>query len=498
LKADILWLMPRISFLLILVLLNAAAGEQTIKDGNQTIDKTSNGLWTLFENDDKALSTTPSYTEGILPELSSIGPAKVTFNLKNNSSSEEVRNIITANDTAKSFRLWANDANNSLLKYEINVPPAHGKISGTVPNLLYLPEKGYSGKDSFGVGVEDENGNRWNISASIDIVQLYHPPSVRIRSPQNGMIFSFNSFGLIEIPIRVTASGQGISDPIKIYADLIEIGEISCTGSGSCSGTFIWTGDNLVPPLVGKNTLIAKATDGMGVTCQSLPVVIVVNPFEPQVKITSPANGQIFTSPAKISIAAQVEDSNPIEKVEFFANSQKLGEKTDAPYQYDWTDMAPGVYNLAAIATDDNGNSAISGSILTIVVPPQPLAKADLAITLKSSPNPVRKRGNFNYYLTVTNRGPSSATNVFVDDFLPSELDYVSSGASQGEYDYATGTWDVGTITKYRSAKLVITVKVPIDAQSGQITNEAEVAGSESDPNNSNNYAINYAKIRAS
>jgi uncharacterized repeat protein (TIGR01451 family) len=153
---------------------------------------------------------------------------------------------------------------------------------------------------------------------------------------------------------------------------------------------------------------------------------------------------------------------------------------------------------LAAIATDDQGNSAISESILTIVVPPQPLAKADLAITLKSSPNPVRKRGNFNYYLTVTNRGPSSATNVFVNDFLPSELDYVSSGASQGEYDYATGTWDVGAVTKYRSAKLVITVKVPIDAQSGQIINEAEVAGSESDPNNSNNYAINYAKIRAS
>jgi uncharacterized repeat protein (TIGR01451 family) len=492
LKGNILWLLPRISFLLILILLNAAAGEQTIKDGNQTIDKTSNGLWTLFENDDKALSTTPSYTEGILPELSSIGPAKVTFNLQNNSSSKEVRNIITANDTAKSFRLLANDANNSLLKYEINLPPIHGNLSGTAPNLQYLPEKGYTGKDSFGFGVEDENGNRWNISASIDIVQLYHPPSVRIRSPQNGMIFAYNSDFLIEIPIHVTASGQGISE-IKIYADLTEIGTISCSGSGSCSGTFIWT-----DPLYGKHTLIAEATDGMGVTCMSLPVVIVINPPEPLVRITSPANGQIFTSPARITIAAQVVDSNPIEKVEFFANSQKVGEATDAPYQYDWTDVAPGVYNLAAIATDDQDNSAISESILTIVVPPQPLAKADLAITLKSSPNPIRKRGNFNYYLTVTNRGPSSATNVFVNDFLPSELDYVSSGASQGEYDYATGTWDVGAITKYRSAKLVITVKVPIDAQSGQIINEAEVAGSESDPNNSNNYAINYAKIRAS
>jgi uncharacterized repeat protein (TIGR01451 family) len=489
-KGNILWLLPRISFLLIFVLLNSVTGEQTIDNGNQTIDETSKDLWTIFLNDDKALSAAPSYKDGILPELGNIGPAKVTFNLHNNSSLEEVRNIITANDTAKSFRLQANDANNSLLKYKINAPPAHGKISGTVPNLLYLPDEGYIGEDSFGFEVEDENGNKWNISASIDVVQLYHPPNVRIRSPQNGMIFSYNSEFSIEIPIHVTASGQGISE-IKIYANLNEIGSISCSGSGSCSGTFIWT-----DPFYGVHTLIAKATDSAGVTCKSLPVVIVVNPPEPMVSLTSPANGQIFTSPAKISIAAQVVDSNPIEKVEFFANSQKIGIATVAPYQIDWIDVAPGVYNLAAIATDDQDNSAVSSSILAIVVPPQPLAKADLAITLVSSPNPVRKRGNLNYYLTVTNRGPYSATNVFVNDFLPSELEYMSYGASQGKYDETTGIWEIGDIKKYRSAKLAITVKVPGDAQSGQIINEAEVAGSERDPNNSNNYAITYTKIR--
>jgi hypothetical protein len=311
------------------------------------------------------------------------------------------------------------------------------------------------------------------------------------------MIFSYNSFDLIEIPIRATASGQGISE-IKIYADWLPdpIGEIICTGSGSCSGTFTWTDNSLA--LVGKHTLIAKATDDMFVTCQSLPVAIVVNPPEPRVWITSPVNGQIFTSLARITVGAQVEveEDNSINKVEFFANSQSIGIADAAPYEIDW-DAGPGVYNLAAKATDELGNSAISASILAIVVPPQPLAKADLAITLKSSPNPVRKRSNFNYYLTVTNRGPFSATNVFVNDILPFELeDIVNFGASQGEYDKEEGIWDIGSIAKYRSAKLVITVKVPKDAQSGQIINEAEVFGDERDPNNSNNYAITYTKIR--
>jgi len=72
----------------------------------------------------------------------------------------------------------------------------------------------------------------------------------------------------------------------------------------------------------------------------------------------------------------------------------------------------------------------------------------------------------------------------------------MSYGASQGKYDETTGIWEIGDIKKYRSAKLAITVKVPGDAQSGQIINEAEVAGSERDPNNSNNYAITYTKIR--
>jgi uncharacterized repeat protein (TIGR01451 family) len=490
-KAGVLSLVPRISFLLILVLMSAAAGEQTLNGANQTTNDSINGQWTLFEDNDKALSASPVYMEITFPEQSSIGPADVTFNLQNNSPLKEIRNIVTANDTPKSFRLQANDANNSLLKFEIIVPPAHGSIGGAAPNLLYLPEKNYSGKDSFGIGVEDENGNKWNISASIDIVQLYHPPSVRIRTPQNGMIFAYDPVTyLLEIPIQVTASGQAISE-VQIWVDMVLMDTIDCAGASSCPATYI-----LSDPLYGKHTILAKAVDSMGATCTSLPVVIIVNPPEPQVKIISPSNGQIFTSPAKISIAAQVIDGHPIETVEFYANSQKIGEATDVPYRFDWPYVDPGVYYLAAVATDDQGNSAISPSILAIVVPPQPLSKADLALTLSSSPNPIRKRSNFNYYLLVTNRGPNSATNVFVNDLLPEGLVYVSYGASQGKYDNETGIWDIGGLTKYRSAKLVITARVPIDAQPGQIANEAEVAGSERDPNNSNNYAITYTKIR--
>lgn len=100
-----------------------------------------------------------------------------------------------------------------------------------------------------------------------------------------------------------------------------------------------------------------------------------------------------------------------------------------------------------------------------------------------------------NYLLTVTNRGPDSASDVTVEDFLPPELAYVSSKANQGEFD--SEIWNVGGLAKYRSAKLVITVQTPQEAGLGLISNTAYVYGAELDPDNSNNHATTYTKLRA-
>jgi hypothetical protein len=53
-------------------------------------------------------------------------------------------------------------------------------------------------------------------------------------------------------------------------------------------------------------------------------------------------------------------------------------------------------------------------------------------------------------------------------------------------------------LTKYHSARLVLTVQVYLDAPPGQVSNTAYVYGAEVDPDNSNNHAITYTKIDAS
>jgi uncharacterized repeat protein (TIGR01451 family) len=185
--------------------------------------------------------------------------------------------------------------------------------------------------------------------------------------------------------------------------------------------------------------------------------------------------------------------------VEFFANSQKLGDGTGVgpAYSFKWLKAEPGVYRLTAKATDELGHAAISNYILIVIVPDKPLAKADLGLTISSSPNPTVIGGKLNYVLTLTNFGPSRATNIVLTDFLPAGLITYNSIATQGKYDKITGVWNVGSLDPYHSARLTILTNVPTGMNPGRIYNEATVAGAQRDDRTSNNYAsINTLLIR--
>lgn len=319
------------------------------------------------------------------------------------------------------------------------------------------------------------------IPSDEDLLLAYNPPCARIREPHSGMVFTADNTGFASIQIGVS-SDSGMAN-IEVYDGNTLI------GSGPSPLVFN------SPFAVGMHTITAKANGG----CPSVPVTIIVNPSEPLVEIKMPANGQLFSTPADINIAANVQGPHKITKVEFFANSQKLGDGTGAgpSYSITWFNAEPGVYRLTAKATDKLGHAAISNYILVVVVPAKPLAKADLGLTMSSSPNPTVIGGKLNYVLTLTNFGPSRATNIVLTDFLPAGLDCYDSIATWGTYDRNTGEWDVGSLDPYRSARLTILTDVLASTNPGRIYNEATVAGAQRDDRTSNNYArINTLLIR--
>ena len=52
-------------------------------------------------------------------------------------------------DTVKQVVLSASDADGNNLTFSIVTPPAHGTLTGTLPNVTYRPAANYNGPDSF-------------------------------------------------------------------------------------------------------------------------------------------------------------------------------------------------------------------------------------------------------------------------------------------------------------------------------------------------------------
>ena len=119
---------------------------------------------------------------------------------------------------------------------------------------------------------------------------------------------------------------------------------------------------------------------------------------------------------------------------------------------------------------------------------------ANLALTSTDSPDPVSVGGTITYSLTATNNGPADASNVTLVDTLPSDVAWQSATPSQGSCVHSgeplggTVTCTLGTIANGASTTVDIDVIAP--GTPGVISNSATVSADESDPDASNNTAL--------
>jgi uncharacterized repeat protein (TIGR01451 family) len=146
----------------------------------------------------------------------------------------------------------------------------------------------------------------------------------------------------------------------------------------------------------------------------------------------------------------------------------------------------PGLLTDTASATsavDDPDTSNNDGEVTVTAEGPA----ADLALTLAANPHPVLVGQTLTYTLTITNAGPSDATDVSVSNLLPAGVTLVSAQPSQGGCSgTSTVTCSLGTVAVGSDASIVIQV---IPNQAGHIIDSANVTGSLGDPDPSNNSA---------
>ena len=105
----------------------------------------------------------------------------------------------------------------------------------------------------------------------------------------------------------------------------------------------------------------------------------------PQIGITNPLSGAVFTAPANVTIQAAVTNgSGAVTNVQFLVGSGVLTNKTAPPYSATTNNLQAGSYTLSAVATDNNGMKATNAINILVDAPPSvtitnPLSGAVLA-----------------------------------------------------------------------------------------------------------------------
>jgi hypothetical protein len=200
-------------------------------------------------------------------------------------------------------------------------------------------------------------------------------PGVSITAPSNNA--SFNAPAAFTI-IADAQDPDGSISKVEFFLGATKIGEditppYELPLSGLVQGNYSYT---------------ARATDNLGTFTNSSAIAVeVLAPLTtpPTVAITSPAGGASFLAPATVTISADAADSDgTVAKVEFFSGSAKLGEDTDSPYTFTWSNVAAGAYSLTARATDNLTAATTSSPVAVNVAVNQapaitPDSPADLA-----------------------------------------------------------------------------------------------------------------------
>jgi uncharacterized repeat protein (TIGR01451 family) len=119
------------------------------------------------------------------------------------------------------------------------------------------------------------------------------------------------------------------------------------------------------------------------------------------------------------------------------------------------------------------------------------LGNADVTIT-KTGPATAVADATFDYTLSYRNVGSSSATNVVVEDVLPSGLTFVSATPAPSSVSGQTLRWNLGTLNAGATGSIQLRVRAastfsPASATSWERTNCVQISATPVDANSANN-----------
>jgi uncharacterized repeat protein (TIGR01451 family) len=140
-----------------------------------------------------------------------------------------------------------------------------------------------------------------------------------------------------------------------------------------------------------------------------------------------------------------------------------------------------GTKTFTVTSTDNVGNSANQTITYTVVNnPPSGTPTADLSISMTSDApkSGVETGSNISYTITLLNKGPNAATDVFISDEIPTGTSFVSATVNNTQVSEASSgnklVVNVGTINSGDS--ITVTLVVKVNAASGSTIKNSALA----------------------
>jgi hypothetical protein len=106
----------------------------------------------------------------------------ITVNPVNDAPVANSQAVVTVQDAAVAVTLAASDVDGDGLGYSVVTGPTNGSLSGSVPNLTYAPNAGFTGSDSFTFTASDGQASSNLATVSITVEEINYPPTADSQS----------------------------------------------------------------------------------------------------------------------------------------------------------------------------------------------------------------------------------------------------------------------------------------------------------------------------
>jgi hypothetical protein len=178
---------------------------------------------------------------------SSAAPGTVTFNVVKNARPVADPQIVAVDEDGETdITLTGSDADGDVLAYTVNGATAHGLLTGTAPDLHYVPDANFHGTDSFQFSVNDGKGGTNSATVTINVASVNDVPVANDQT----------------VNLQHDTTKPFTLDVHDDDGDALSFTPLTPVAHGVLTGSF----PNLVyqpnPGYIGPDTLVYRVSDG--------------------------------------------------------------------------------------------------------------------------------------------------------------------------------------------------------------------------------------------